>query len=143
MIQREGKGRGQQYQRQLSPEASPCEELHIDERGERKGEEESLDNAHGHHHHLLLRGRHLKPYSHSFHHERHEECKIGIAHHASCHAVASQASLVLRHMDEMEAEAKSKHQPRQDVVGQDVIQMREHGRSGSFRRQRYEKKVKK
>ena len=35
-------------------------------------------------------------------------------------------------MDKLEAKAESKYQPRQDVVGQYVAQMRKHGRGGSL-----------
>ena len=143
MVHRKGKGRGQNYQRQLSPEALPGEELHVDKRGQRHGEEESLDDAHGHHHHLLLCRRHVEPDSHGFHHERHEEGKIGIAHHAPGHTVASQTSLVLRHMDEQEAKAESKYQPGQDVAGQDVGQMRKHVRMRFFSPTKVRKKSEK
>ena len=105
---------GQEDEEELAHEASPGEELHVDEGGEGEGEKEGLQESDDDDDHRMEQGG----VGHGAHEGLHEECgeveEVSTSHHATCHAVPPQSSPV-GHDDEEEAQTETQDESRQGV----------------------------
>lgn len=110
---------------QLAHKASPGEELHIDECGERECEKEGLSDANDNRMHLLQHWRYVYLHTNSSCHEGNEVQEICPPHHAASHSVTMQP-LVVGYHDKAEAQTETENQSWQCKSCQYIVQNGKH-----------------